>query len=413
MGVFTCVVLFLAAVFSYYKEKNIYNPAFLFNLYWFLIIGVSTLNLYNFRKIDTLVYEMVLFGTLAFNLGTAMPQIIFTGQKRAASYVDGKLTLNTYFWMAAGFLAIVDYAALTLIFNGSSISDIRYTLRESVFSSYMINLIFKFVIYPIVVAFIVHYISNVLTQRTLNGKELARALLLTIMDYVANGDRIIIYIWVVGILLAFMLLRREIKDTKQYRSFRKIAIVVFVLLILIFAGRKNAAGSFVSSIVSYYVGGLIYLTRAMYRIEPEAGQTIFVASYQGFFRPVMGVLELLGIKWNTFEMASDFLMTNQTHSYSIDVGAQRYFNYFTTCFGYFYYDFKMIGVVIHSFVFGFLAKNAYYGFHKKETRATGVYLFWIICIFLGMMNFAMAETSVSLGLVYYLFCFRKRKASTV
>jgi len=305
------------------------------------------------------------------------------------------------------FLAIVDIVALILIFRGASVSAIRFSLRDVVFASYYMNFLFKFFVYPFVVANVVYFFSGVLAHKRFNAMEMVKAMLLTVMDYLANGDRIIIYIWLIGILMTWSVLRKQLANFRGYRKIKRASLVVLLVAVLMVIGRKSVSHTIAYSAVTYFTGGLIYFSRALGRINQTAGQTIFVTSYQGFFRPIMGALELVGIKWHLFEEATEFLLTNQFNSYALDYEAKSYLNYFTTCFGYFYYDFKIIGVIVHSFIFGLFAKQSYYSLKKDDLRSTGIFLFWVICVFLGMMNFAMAETSISLGLVYFMVCFQR------
>ncbi len=413
MGIVLWTAILIFTLFSRFKEKNSINPMFLFNVFWLGIISLTILNLYNFRAIDSLVYKMILLGTIAFNLGCLIPRINITGLSNNANYAINKNYFQALYFMAIAFLAVVDSSAIAAILRGASISSLRFTLRDTVFSSYYMSLLFKFIVYPVVIAYVVYFIASVLVYKNVNRTELVKSIIITIMDFVANGDRIVIYIWFIGIFIVAFTLKKDYVNTLAYRKIKKVGMVIILLAALIMLGRKNMSFSLISSVITYFTGGLVYLTRTLDRINLTAGQTVLVTSYQGFFRPVMGVLELVGVKWNAFETATEFLLTNQTNSFALDYEATRYFNYFTTCFGYFYYDFKMIGVFVHSLVFGLLSKQAYYRFKRNNVRNVGIYMFWVICIFLGMMNFAMAETSISLGLVYFVIGFVRQDIKSI
>ncbi len=124
----------------------------------------------------------------------------------------------------------------------------------------------------------------------------------------------------------------------------------------------------------------------------------------------MGFLELFGIKWQAFENATRFLLDNQSIALQIKTGDSGYFNYFTTCFAYFYFDMKYFGVIIHSLLFGYFAHGSYDSYRNKpNVKTAGIYMVWLIVIALSMMDYAFAEVSIGFGFMYFIVNCRNGK----
>ena len=297
--------------------------------------------------------------------------------------------------VAAGFLV-----------SGYTIADIRYSLNNTIFSNDLINIVFKFITYPMVVSYIIICFSKILVTQRFSISIIVRPLILTIMDFLVWGDRLLIYIWLISGLVIYFTVKKNNNNLKTIRKTRKyvgfIVIITFAFLIL----RGSTFKTLLYTIYTYLSGGVVYFSQNINRINESAGSTILFSSYQGLIRPFMAILDGFNIHIKQFDIATEFLLDNNNISILLSNDSSDYFNYFTTAFAYFYYDFKVFGVILHSLLWGVLCKCAYYKFRNRlYERNACIFIFYIISIALSVMDYAFVEVSFSMGLLYCLFAY--------
>lgn len=408
------IILWTAVVglLFFKKEHNIWNPGCVFNIFWFAIAVLVFFRWQDLLRVSEEIYFLVFIGMLFFSLGVWSSKINFISKKwNRCEHQISAVRTSAMFLLSISGLAIWSYRAIKLLLTGNSVISIRYILSGKIIETAFEMIYMKFVVSPIVMGYVVICISSAICKKKFDMPLMVRALLLSVLDFISFGDRLVAYMWFVGIML---ILVKIIKwDEKARKRLKTGCLFLMALIFITLVIRAQRIDLIIGGIYGYFCGGLVYLTKQWERISTNMNPTYFVSSYQGLLRPVMGVLELVGVKWTLFETATDFLMENQHTAVSITNSGRGVFNYFTTCFGYFYYDFKLIGVILNTFVWGRVSKIIY---NKAKNMNDYVYVGWYIFvlffIMMSFVNYAFVEVTIAWGLVFFTLSAKKKGTST-
>lgn len=408
MSLIVAFITVFLGVFSYLRNKDLLNPSVLMNGFWFIIVFLNIINLYKYRQINSYIYLIIMIGVISFSIGSSLPVLNIKHHKRVllSSMEVDPIIQKIYFVIPFISLIALDVVAAGFLVSGYTISDIRYSLNNTIFSNDLINIVFKFITYPMVVSYIIICVSKILVTQRFSISVIVRPLILTIMDFLVWGDRLLIYIWLISGLVIYFTVKKINNNSKVIRKTRKyvgfIVIITFTFLIL----RGSTFKNLLYTIYTYLSGGVVYFSQNINRINESAGSTILFSSYQGLIRPFMAILDGFNIHIKQFDIATEFLLDNNNISILLSNDSSDYYNYFTTAFAYFYYDFKILGVILHSLLWGVLCKSAYYKFRNRlNERNACIFIFYIISIALSVMDYAFVEVSFSMGLLYCLFAY--------
>ncbi len=412
MGIFVGITGILYSFASWKVGKKAFNPGVIFEVYWTIISLLSIMRLFGLQNVDNTIYCIVFWGETFFFLGFLTA---FYNKKhftfnihRVNSHEISSKSMKIMFCFLFIALLIIDINVARLMLRGIAFREIRNIYINEVLNTYFMAVLYKFLIAPLVFAFIVATIVDIIFTREINRKWLLKATVLTIMEFFAMGDRMLLFLWAIGFGVAYIYLRHSVSIEFKKKLFKMI-LLVFFLMISVFWLRGVGA---IRNTYYYMTGELIFFQN---RLSNISDHTIFVSSFQGLLRPFMGILEKIGVQWNLYEMADVFLYENQYQAFEIAKVRNEpvYYNYFISCFGYFYKDLGYIGVFLYSYVWGYISTHIY----KKsigrlfDAYYLGFYIIIVLGITLGMMNFSFVEVTYSWGLIFYLIVFCKKSYS--
>ena len=164
-----------------------------------------------------------------------------------------------------------------------------------------------------------------------------------------------------------MFKRTEKVDKKIKRRIVLLLLGAFFAFWWIF--RIRGTTNILKSIYFYFCGGLAFFSKHYIDYKENFNETIFWGTYQGLLRPIIGVLEVLGIQApKLFDEATSFLLYCQKNPIRIASDGSTQ-NYFTTCFAYYYLDGRIIGVCMHSLIYGTLCGYCYKLQKKNKVKS--------------------------------------------
>lgn len=402
------IIIFFAlimelSIFSFFLTKKLFNPAMVYGVFWGVIILLASLRLYGMMDVADEVYGLVLLSIVCFDIGTFSTACFEVSKPNDCQLSYLKLVVLFVIGLV---LAIVPaYNAIGLIRSGVSMWDIRYTQTNKVFSSGYGG--YKFISLPLAAALPVLFVSSSLIKGKFDKITFFVALILGGTCFIAEGGRTIIFIWFISIAYyVFQISKKANKKIKRY-----LFIIIFGILFLVWLIFKiRETENIFKSIYTYFCGGIVYFSRCKDYFNQNFDRTVFYSSYQGLIRPIINIINRVGVSNPVlFDKATDFLMFCQTNPVTIFDNNDK-INYFTTNFGYYYVDGGVIGVIIHSLFLGIISGLLYNKNEAKSTiRSTGMYLFVIIGICLGIMSSCFTEVTFSWGIVFFnVFLGKKR-----
>ncbi|SEA81603.1 oligosaccharide repeat unit polymerase [Oribacterium sp. KHPX15] len=412
--------VFLAALcgfINYVNDKTIISAGVLFNLYWGINVLLGSLGLFEVPTATDRVYLIILIGILFFNIGTLIPRkVAIRWIASKADYNINFLLLRFIFIVIFIYLWIFDIAVIGIIRSGIEFGKIRYYYLGNIFKNfwggyevaYFLRLC---LINPLLFTYITVVFSYICVENEIKWKMFIGAIMLTVMEYFAFGDRLIIFFWISCAMVSYGYIKIKIQSNEKTRNrLRRVMVLAVVAIPAVVLIRGGNFTTVLRSTYTYFVGSLPFLD---YRLNDFGDLTYGFASFQGIIRPIAAVFKLFGIEFHSFELADEFLNTNQNTVLSMGSygGTANTFNYFINCFGFFLKDGGYIGVAIFSFLWGLFSMSIYnrYVNEKGNLLVTALYIMVVFSIMIGMMDFAMVEATFACCIYYIPFVIRQRE----
>lgn len=396
------IIGILSLIDGIYK-RDICHPIVLFNVFWCVIAIGASLHLYSMKVADMQIYKFILIGMLAFTIGTLFPQKV--NGNRHSYEINTKLL---YIMLTLSFtcLILLSLNSLKYLLLGYSFSDIRYELQGEILSNKHLHRIYKFIVVPFGLTLLPIWAWEVISNKGKNKKIVMGVLIYQALCFTVEAATHFIYnLFIVFVFCGFIYLRKRNMSSKYKKKIFGIA----VLLILGYVALRTLRGSsngICKNLYTYFTCGIPFFSEKLKANKIFANQTYGITSVQGIIRPIMGVLELFGFENTQFNEATNFILSIQNEA--VKIIPDKYFNFFITCFAYFYKDFGITGIVLFSMLWGYFEKKLYMSLDENfNIRSLSLYLLGVVAIFLSMMHFFASE-SETVWAFFYLIMITKR-----
>ena len=414
---FLCIVFtLLSGLLNYLRHRTFVCPVVLFDIYWGLNVLLSVFGLFGMPKASDRVYLILFVGILFFNIGTLIPRIVIRRMRsRDYNYTIDFISLRIIFLIIFTYLLKFDIAVIGMMRSGIDFGIIRYYYLSKIYKSFIWGYEVAYfmrlcLIVPLLFIYILSLFTYAIVTAKFDLKLFAGAILLTIMEYFAFGDRMILFFWISCALVSYNFFKTKIIISKKVlRWIRRILIVAVISIPTVVLIRGAKITTVFRSIYTYFVGSLPFLEQ---RLNDFGDSTYGVASFQGIIRPVAAVLNMFGIKLDLFEKADEFLNNNQVTVIKMGSydGKVNSFNYFINCFGFFFKDGEYIGVAVLSAGWGYFSKNIYNKYRESRNLIViGLLIMVIYSIMIGMMDFVMVEATFACCFYYAPLVIRRLK----
>ncbi|CAI3403592.1 O-antigen polymerase [Enterococcus cecorum] len=380
--------LFLALI-ALKAYKSIFNPTTFFCGLWSIICVFSQLKLFGFIGGSTYVYILIGIGVFCFALGS-----LYTMQRRRGVKVSfGSLKYGTdlhssdapnykILWLmmlvVVGYTSIKLYRAMPYLLMNNSMGYVRLKYLE-VGAGITINaadyFVNTFFITGFRLACEVIIINELIARREVN-KFLVCLLILAIgMNVMLSGGRMILFDLATYALFSIKLngFKRKWKLNLWQKLLLIVSALIVVYVVVFLTMDRQRDISVFQSIYGNFFGGVSLMTTIIENVVKDNWTWGTMFSY--------GVLSVLFLPLNVF------LKIPYPHSFEIyadivspfyNVGATT-MNAYTTCWTFFYTDFRIIGVVVFSLFFGVIAAKSFNRFREKRNAAS-------ICLYMIMLN---------------------------
>jgi len=419
---YICLILIIIICFCCYrKEKSLFSPSVSFSLLYVFIFILSSFGWFGIYDASDSAFELITLGVILFVTGALCQSVLLSRRRKIPSPIRIRseeavgLREKVYWIMIFILLVALSVSAVIVIIfllSGGSIGDLYLVaaaatdgedneLSKNPFQ----NLLESYVAYPLL--YLIVPVSIVEFFHTYKKKYIIVAIILALIRVVLDARRTYLAAFIMMFVVCAILHIKDIKKAdkemkKKIRSFLKYSIVlvaVFVYLFSFISQQRSIAklGEDDSSILqtlTYYYGGCVqFFGNCINTFKFE--YTYGFSSLRGFFAPFFGVFRLFGAASpDVLEYANDYLV--QLHSQTIQISPSKTYNSFATCFFQFYCDGGVIGIIVLSFSFGFLAQSLYNKMKTlKSKRAEATYLFFYANIL--MLSFVNMETVQALN----------------
>lgn len=425
----------LMLIISYFiNKKNLFKWIFLVNIWWGILIIANKINPYGGYRVSNNTYMLIWLFLLFLTIGYSFTKI----NVRINKTCDEKIFLNQYdniilnnrivkiiMYIITGLLIFyaIRYARYMGADNILLARTARYYVGD-VFRSTIELLFFNYFVATgrFFFAFIISF--GLLFGRLKNRMFVLSVINLILYSYI-GGSRFPFVLLGVEILV-LMLIKNQLSVQKltSKKIWRGVLVGLCILIIVFFMlyftayrlGMLKYNFDFMKESIQVLYDQIIgYNTGPLSALSKSLDEGILYNHYY-FGRAVIlnGIDEFFSNFCSAFgiHITSARYAIGEVMSRTINIGINS-FNALFTYIYWFYFDFGIIGVVIYSFVFGFLEKEVVCKFLENPSL-------WTLMLMVHMMYFfIMSNTTWELNaadsLVYIviLFCYIRKKEQSI
>jgi oligosaccharide repeat unit polymerase len=407
MGFLVSLILFLFVILQYVRYKTVTNLQVLFPLFWFLICFFGNLGIGDSYTPSDFAYIYILVSVAFFCIGG---RIISSFSIKTIDYENKSENVKWHrvigFWILLTIGIIISLKQLILLAPvilkyGVGVARNMLQANPNLQLETNVYILYLYLSKPIIRAGIIIYIIKLFFEK-LSVKNASVVMFLTILSYVSDGNRLTILYVIIAI--AFIIFDKKIVLSKKVKRYLNIALVAAVFLI-IYATHERG-GSALGNIYSYFCESTIYFSGYYEKYIKGSQLTLGVVSFQGFLKPIFGVLaNVTGMSQPSFMTdCDDFLDSLQ--STVIMTSPSGGMNYYLTCFGYFAKDFGYFGAVIVPFIYGQICAGIekYRKKHEKNLKILCFEILFVQGVLTSMYMFPFADiNTVMCGVYIFLF----------
>ena len=404
------LVSFLGVLYCF---KSIFRKSLLtiFCLIWFSVFALYSLRLYGVYDSSQLTYLVYLCGFLSFFLGYFIVRP--KSNRQESKYIKDKFAiLKHYIVLLLCVVSVVVFLLKSIVaipywLSGGAANLKHEIIMDDALSIGMFgDILFTFVGRPFQIIITIFAVV-VIFKRLKYNSIIWMAVILNLTMYTCTASKVGISVIVItAIAYIFLFSELTLKDAlKKYKLlFFTLAIVVFFVLLLTVMKDDDAETG--SSLYVYLCGCIPCSDQAL---EQMSDYTRFygIVSFNGLLRAVNVLPNYFGISPPAFKLVLDVATEYmQEFEETIYIGDNIPYNAFISMFSYFYADGGLYGVVIISFLFGFLCS----WFFNKSQTAPSIYsqsfvLLLVLFIMTSMVRFQVFIAYYAMALVYIIVLF--------
>lgn len=397
-----CINIIVLIIFLIYNKKNICSPGTFFSLIW-----ITVLVLYNFRiglytiRIDT--SGILLVGNILFTVGYLMLDRLY---KKHTFFMPQKNIENRNTNMglclvgvAILFMSLPYYLPLLVrFFQGYTIDENKMLIVTDQYSRG--GVIMQYIVRPfefIIVAVAAYRVTNKSKKASIDITLIILAMIFTLLELFCIGSKTHIIYFLLALLSLVDI--TKLFNVKEYRKhFLLIFGIILVCIISVFIVRK----SIFYTLYVYATGCVVMLDNVIHdSFYWSDGLTYGFLSFNSVFRVIFKGLGIIGVpEPNVFKRAEEYFFRFECTS-KIGPGDDMKYNAFTTYLSDFYIDLGWLGVIIFSFLFGFVTNYIYKRYLKEKSLEYGVLLVLTqYSIIFSIVRFQMSHTVFGLAVIY-------------
>ncbi len=424
------VLLFFFLLFFYLRDKQLYNPIFIFVGFWTLILFLSSLNLFDMYAPSNFAYFIVLLSLVSFILGVLITRHVlytstFTFMKRKTqSKVVTSFRMNTRLFNFLLVLLLIYNISnaiwvVSLLTKGYSLDLIRLFYFNPSYASIIgadlptlfgnirilkfIEVYFNLPMQYILTA----YLSFNIFSKNRNNKHIFLIILIILTSTLYTGGRVILYILGVELFISLLITRKTLRK-RTVLIFASGVIIIVTLLYLLSIYRNSAVEyNVLRSIYIYFTGGVTHMSILLENNLMDYNSNFGLNLISGFVQPIFMVLENIGINISPRFLADSnnlLIYVSETSQ----IGENISFNAFTTMFFAIYLELGLIGLFFVPMVFGMISYNIYSKIiRNKLERDIVLYLLLIQGIITSMIRWQFMIVSYAMAFYFIKILYSK------
>ncbi len=436
-----CYVVFFKYVKIDSKVLSLYS---LFSVLWFVIIILSSMRLFGLYETSSKFYGLICLGVIFWLLGyfanmfyLKVPFVKSMADKRSKKneFEEGKEKNDSYkakkyvvnLKVMAVFLAIIAAYTVVILIKSTQLTAQGYSLEQvhdiflnrgevPFFEISAINTIYSKLMVPCLYAIIPVSAIMLFEQKNKINVIFSVISIALVMIYgFVSGSRITIVYLMVDLLLTLGIYWKKVPKKMICGIFIAVGVgVISILLITVVRRKLYLAGNYADLFDTYYTYLTICMPLGDYWTDYVDSNNIITygaASLRGILANVNYPLSKvhLGVFTSIIDNVTDII--NITDENYIQIATAHRANAYVTWIFHLYLDFRRVGVVVGSFIFGALT-----GFLEKHSTKHLMYCAYFLlfsqAIVKSFVRWEFGIAAYVLAFVYMRFLFKREKECT-
>ncbi len=418
MGYIVGLLCMFIAYYTYKLYKNVYNPACFFSIIWCVVSILSQMKLFGFTGADTYCYILIGIGIISFSTGASA--LLNKGKSISFKIKGNRLKrtidrVNTkMLWVMLIIVFVYTcskfFLALPYILMDNTLGYVR-TIYLNVGGGITANaldyLINTFIITGLRLTCEIIIINELISGRKINKFMVSILILIIVMNILLSGGRMILFDLCTYAFLAIQLngFRMSFKlNNKQKAIIYLVGGAAVYAMIYITMDRQSNI-TVIESVYGNFIGGVSLFNTI---VNDVLGQK--------WTWGTMFVYAVLSIVWVPLNYLFKIPYPKTFETYSLLVSpfytvGKTTMNAYTTCWAFFYADFRILGIIILSAIFGIIAANSYNKYIRTRSAVdTCKYLLVLNVLVYSIIRWQFCNSSYLLALILIPLVY-KRDAS--
>ena len=420
---FTIIFLTIVIILFTLKEKNLTNPTVIFSGIWLISLGLTSLKLYNMISYSTKSILIVTMGIISFVIGTILCVAIWKKCEKKGvlkENIGNEEKINNILVIVVLTIGVLMVLMLLikviiLLANGTPYYDIRklyysYGDDGSLINNDQIFTLFDWTT-SIVISIATPVVIVEIMKKQINKVVIVEYCVLIISYVFATSGRMPIFIIVVEIILYLLLNKESINPKTRKIAYGIVSTLVVAITCMTIVRMSNSQNKKVNTLYTYFSLPLPYFSKLVDYVDKNEIQTYGVATGYGPYLLVQkGIKVVTGYKLKNADSLAAIITKPQTYWVRVFLDTKDYYNAYATLFYYFYLDFRYVGVILFSCIYGMLMELVYLCYKKKKNiRATIVYLMVMVGIIQSFATWQFASPAIIISLILSYFIIKRKK----
>lgn len=401
------------------ENKNILNPSILCPGLWLVIVILGDFQLFTLKTASETARMCIGIGVASFVMGSLTYSKFFGKYKIRAKYnIQDKPNYNLIYFMSA--ICIVYFlpraiSSINVLLNGNKLSTIRNLAQGTKNNTGFANFWYNFIVLPSAVIIEPLAMSD-FWQGKKSTKIFVINLLIVFLRVIADGGRTPLFNLVLYMLVGYYLFKdrkskKIIHDVaKKQRKIKRYGLLAVILLGIVSLSRS------VSTIwrlaYFYFAMSPILLTNWLRMIDTRHFLSYGLTSLNGFIYPITYIIKnLLRVNYPKSIINAYYFIAETDSTWLLINGQGTDANAYVSMFTFFYADARWLGVVLGSFLYGFLMQYLYTKMQKnKKMLNISLYMLAYQGLFFSFIRFPFVKGYYCLAYLFIsLVAFRINK----
>lgn len=430
MPYYQLAIVIAIALIALFRERNLFNPVFLFSSIWILAFYTSGLALYGLRATSFHAYNLATLGIILFAVGAFFRDISGLSPRHPVDAPPNYKLLLLYFTPVVLFALFLAWKSILLLRQGVTMDIIRSNYND-VDSGVLIasNTVFVFQNFFVDAGVFasVGLIPVIAAEPAALPRNIAllELLLLQVCFIFISGARAFMAMAVLSFVLYVVINGSLSRRFARYvRKIPKSLVIILTVVFLAVAWRVTTMRKADGRPVFYEAYRYISLSMPLFDIRldmMESGHHDYTQGWtllHGFVKaPLFFWRKISGMQWPDGLVEASAQVAANNDFYWVGGGFDGgggYVNSFVTVFYYMLMDWGVVGLVILSLLYGWISQSCYRRVRFFSTRrALAVYLLLLIGLLFSFvrLHFTAHRYVDAFIIIWFSFAHLRRPAS--